>query len=224
MERYFTLCLGDATKTLNITNNIMKKYTFLLLFIFILAGRIGTAQNLSFGPMAGFNVSNLSGKEDTKSKVGLVAGGFFNYSSKNWFGVGVQILYSQLGAKLSASTDAINLNYLQVPILFTYYLSGDNSVGSFRPKLFLGPHVNFLLNAKNNAGADLNTNSAFYKSTELGVTLGGGFNYALADKIWLNFDVRYGVGLTDAKQSPNVDVSNRALGVNLGVSFPIGDI
>ena len=119
----------------------MKKYTFLFLFISLLAGHIGTAQNLSFGPTAGFSVSNLSGKEDTRSKVGLVAGGFFNYSSKNWFGVGVQILYNQLGAKLSASNDAINLNYLQVPVLLTYYLSGDNSVGSFRPKLFAGPHV-----------------------------------------------------------------------------------
>ena len=202
----------------------MKKYTFLFLFIFVLAGRMGTAQNLSFGPTAGFSVSNLSGKEDTRSKVGLVAGGFFNYSSKNWFGVGVQILYNQLGANLSSSTDAINLNYLQVPVLFTYYLSGDNSVGSFRPKLFLGPHVNFLLNAKNNAGNDLNPNGIYYKNTELGVTLGGGFNYALANKIWLNFDVRYGVGLTDAKQAPNTDVLNRALGVNVGLSFPIGDI
>ena len=202
----------------------MKQNTLKFIVLLLLAGNVATAQNLSFGPMAGLSVSNLSGKEDTRSKTGIVAGGFFNYSSKKWFGVGVQVLYNQLGAKLTASNDAINLNYLQVPVLLTYYLSGDNSVGSFRPKLFVGPHVNFLLNAKNNKGDDLNTNGAFYKSTDFGVTFGGGFNYALADRIWLNFDVRYGLGLTDVKQAPNVDVANRALGVNFGVSFPIGNI
>ena len=201
----------------------MKQNTLKFIVLLLLAGNLVSAQNLSFGPMAGLSVSGLSGKEDTRSKTGLVAGGFFNYSSKKWFGVGVQILYNQLGAKLSASNDAINLNYLQVPVLLTYYLSGNNSVGSFRPKLFAGPHMNFLLNAKNNAGNDLNSKGV-YKNSDFGVTLGGGFNYALANRIWLNFDVRYGIGLTDAKQAPDVDVSNRALGVNVGVSFPIGDI
>lgn len=201
----------------------MKQNTLKFVVLLLLAGNLVSAQNLSFGPMAGLSVSNLSGKEDTRSKTGLVAGGFFNYSSKKWFGVGVQVLYNQLGAKLSASNDAINLNYLQVPVLLTYYLSGDNSVGSFRPKLFAGPHVNFLLNAKNNAGNDLNSKGV-YKNSDFGVTLGGGFNYALADRIWLNFDVRYGIGLTDAKQAPDVDVANRAFGVNVGVSFPIGNI
>ena len=201
----------------------MKQNTLKFIVLLLLAGNLVSAQNLSFGPMAGLSVSNLSGKEDTRSKTGLVAGGFFNYSSKKWFGVGVQILYNQLGAKLSASNDAINLNYLQVPVLLTYYLSGNNSVGSFRPKLFVGPHVNFLLNAKNNKGDDLNPNGIKYNNTDFGVTLGGGFNYALADKIWLNFDVRYGLGLTDIQKNVDV-VSNRAFGVNLGVSFPIGDI
>ena len=202
----------------------MKKYTFLLLFIFLLAGRLGTAQNLSFGPMVGLNVTTLSGKDNTSSKAGLLAGGFFNYSSKNWFGVGVQFLYNQMGAKLDAPTEEINLNYLQVPVLFTYYFSGQNSPGSFRPKVFVGPHVNFLLNAKNKQGSDLNPNNLYYKNTELGVTLGGGFNYALMNQIWINVDARYGIGLTDATQAPITNITNRGLGLTVGLSFPLGNI
>lgn len=202
----------------------MKKHFLLIVVVFLLAGRLASAQNLSFGPMVGLNLTNLSGKNNTSTKAGLLAGGFFNYSSKNWFGLGVQILYNQMGAKLDAPSEEINLNYLQVPILFTYYLSGENKPGSFRPKLFAGPHVNFLLNAKNKDGNDLNPNSQFYKSTELGVTLGGGFNYALQNRMWLNVDARYGIGLTDATQAPNTNITNRGFGVNVGVSFPIGNM
>lgn len=203
----------------------MKKHTFLIVVVLLLAGRLGTAQsNLSFGPMVGVNVTSLSGKPNASSKAGLLAGGFFNYSSKNWFGVGVQFLYNQMGAKLDAPTEEINLNYLQVPVLFTYYFAGNNSPGSFRPKLFAGPHVNFLLNAKNKDGNDLNPNNLFYKDTELGVTLGGGFNYALQNRMWINVDARYGVGLTDATKAPNTNITNRGFGVNVGLSFPLGNI
>ena len=202
----------------------MKKHTVLILFVFLLAGRMGTAQNLSFGPMAGLNVTTLSGKDNISSKAGLLAGGFFNYSSKNWFGVGVQFLYNQMGAKLDAPTEEINLNYLQVPVLFTYYFSGQNAPGSFRPKVFVGPHVNFLLNAKNKQGNDLNPNNLYYKNTELGVTLGGGFNYALANQMWINVDARYAIGLTDATQAPITNITNRGLGLTIGLSFPLGNI
>lgn len=202
----------------------MKKHTLKCIVFLLLVGNLATAQNLSFGPMAGLNVTSLSGKPNTSSKTGLLTGGFFNYSSKNWFGVGVQFLYNQMGAKLDAPSEEINLNYLQVPVLFTYYFSGENKPGSFRPKLFAGPHVNFLLNAKNKEGNDLNPNDLFYNNTELGVTLGGGFNYALQNQIWINVDARYGIGLTDATKAPNTDITNRGFGLTVGLSFPIGNI
>lgn len=202
----------------------MKQNTLKFIVLLLLAGNLASAQNLSFGPMVGLNVTSLSGKPNSSSKAGLLAGGFFNYSSKNWFGVGVQFLYNQAGAKLDAPTEEINLNYLQVPVLFTYYFAGQNTPGSFRPKLFAGPHANFLLNAKNKEGNDLNPNGNFYKSTDFGVTLGGGFNCALQNQMWINVDARYGIGLTDATQAPNINISNRGFGLTVGLSFPLGTI
>ncbi len=202
----------------------MKIKSLLLVTTFFLMSRLGNAQNLSFGPMAGLNISSLNNLENSSSKAGLLAGAFFNYSSKNWFGLGVQVVYNGLGAKLTTPVETIKLNYIQVPILATYYLAGGNTQGSFRPKFFAGPHINFLMNAKNKDGNDLNPNNLYYKSTELGLTFGAGFNYAVMDKTWLNFDVRYGVGLTDATQAPKVNITNNAFAITLGLSFPIGNI
>ncbi|MDR6565003.1 MULTISPECIES: porin family protein [unclassified Arcicella] len=202
----------------------MNKKTGLFIVAILLVASLSKAQNLSFGPMAGVNFSNLSSNDNTSTKTGLAAGAFFNYSSKNWFGVGVQVLYNELGAKVKNVDNSINLNYLQVPVLFTYYFAGENTAGSFRPKLFVGPHVNFLLNAKDKNGIDLNPNGQNFSSTDFGVTVGGGFNYALADQIWLNVDARYGLGLTDATKSTTSNSMNRNLGINVGVSFPIGNL
>lgn len=202
----------------------MKIKSLLLATTLFFMSRMGNAQNLSFGPMAGLNISSLNNLQNSSSKAGLLAGAFFNYSSKNWFGLGVQVVYNGLGAKLTTPTETIRLNYIQIPILATYYLAGSNTQGSFRPKFFAGPHVNFLMNAKNKDGNDLNPNNLYYKSTELGITFGAGFNYAVMDKTWLNFDVRYGVGLTDATQAPKINITNNAFAITLGVSFPIGSI
>lgn len=202
----------------------MKNKVILFIATLMFMTQLSKAQNLSFGPMAGVNFSTLSGTENTKSKTGLLAGAFVNYSSKNWFGLGVQVLYNQAGASLVTPVESVNLNYLQIPILATYYFGEGNSTGSFRPKLFAGPHVNFLLNAKNKDGNDLNPEGKFYKKSDLGITFGGGFNYALAEKTWLNFDVRYGLGLTNIAQQGNTDIMNRGLGFTLGVSFPLGNI
>ncbi|MEA5458434.1 porin family protein [Arcicella sp. LKC2W] len=202
----------------------MKKQSILFIATLMFICQLSVAQNLSFGPMAGVNFSTLSGTENTKSKTGLLAGAFLNYSSKNWFGLGVQVLYNQAGASLVTPVESVNLNYLQIPILATYYFGEGNKTGSFRPKLFAGPHVNFLLNAQNKDGNDLNPEGKFYKNSDLGLTFGGGFNYALAEKTWLNFDVRYGLGLTNIAQQGNIDIMNRGLGFTLGVSFPLGNI
>jgi opacity protein-like surface antigen len=44
---------------------------------------------------------------------------------------------------------------------------------------------------------DLNQGGAYYNKTDVGLTLGAGVNYALSQKMWLNLDARYGLGLTD---------------------------
>jgi hypothetical protein len=201
----------------------MKKSVFTLALVL---GMIGTGiaqENVSIGPMVGLSVANLRGDiVNNNWKTGATLGGFYNYSSESGFGFSGQLLYTQLGADINNKTNEINLHYLQVPLLLTYFMGRRGE--AFRPKLFVGPSLNFLLGAKDINGNDINGegSNSTYRPFDLGATAGIGFNYRVDPKVWLNFDVRYGVGLVDITRSDANKRYNQNVGINLGVSFPFG--
>lgn len=202
---------------------MIKKIAFVVAFAFI--SQLTIAQNLSFGPIVGANFSELYNLSNSSTKTGAKFGAFINYSTEKSFGVGLQVYYNQLGANTANSTDKLKLNYIEVPLLATYYLGHGISQGSFRPKVFIGPHVDFLLNAADSRGNDVNPNGSTINSVDYGVTVGAGLNYALAKKTWLNFDIRYAAGLSDVYKSPALStVRNNNISINVGVSFPIGNL
>ena len=200
------------------------KTTAKYFIIMSLMSNVAFAQeNISIGPIVGVSIANLRGDiANNDWKAGLTAGGFFNYSSNSGLGVSGQVLFTQLGAQINNKTNDIGLNYVQVPILLTYFLGQKGK--SIRPKVFIGPHVNFLLSAKDRNGNDIagETNNPNYNSIDGGLTLGAGLNYRLNDKIWLNLDARYGLGLADITKSSANKLMNQNFGINLGVSFPFG--
>lgn len=180
-------------------------------------------ENISIGPIFGTSISNLRGDISNNNwKAGLTVGGFYNYSSRSGFGFSGQLLYTQMGAKINNKTDEINLNYLQVPLFATFFFGKPGNV--LRPKLFLGPTANFLLSARNEESESIrgDRNNRQYYPFDLGITGGAGLNYLINQKVWLNFDVRYGVGLLDVSKNPSTFLANNNWGINLGVSFPFG--
>ena len=202
----------------------MKKPISIVLFFILTASSGAIAQeNVSIGPIIGTSTANLRGDiSNTNWKTGLTVGGFYNYSSKSGFGFSGQLLYTQLGARVNNRTNEINLNYLQIPLLATFFLGRPGN--SVRPKLFLGPTANFLLNVHDKDGNSLNgdTRNRNYYPFDLGLMGGAGLNCLVNQKIWLNFDVRYGVGLLDVSRSPSNFIANNSWGVMAGVSFPFG--
>ena len=196
----------------------------IILLAFLCAGFSASAQeNVSIGPIAGVSIANFRGDvSNTDWKPGLTVGGFYNYSSKTGFGFSGQLLFTQMGAQTDNKTNEINLNYIQLPLLATFFFGkyGDK----FRPKLFLGPNLNFMVSAKDKNGNNINgdSNNRVFNPFDLGLTFGGGLNYKLHEKIWLNFDVRYGLGLLDVTKDNNTSVMNSNWGINLGLSFPLG--
>jgi hypothetical protein len=180
------------------------------------------ARNLSAGPVIGFNVSNIRGDiSSNSSKIGLVAGGFFNYSIVEHFGISGQITYNQLGANFSNGQFAnrLKLNYLNVPVLAVFYFGQGLRPGTVRPKLFIGPHANFLLAAKDKNG----NKYPEINPVDFGATFGGGVNIALQNQRWINLDVRYGLGLSDIHKPTNTVWRNGAFSATLGISFPLGN-
>ncbi|WP_373514446.1 porin family protein [Persicitalea sp.] len=201
----------------------MKKRIQYVVFCLIISSTAFAQENVSVGPIVGASIANLRGDISNNDwKTGLTVGGFYNYSSNSGLGVSGQLLFTQLGAQVQNKTNDIKLNYIQVPILLTYFLG--RSGQSVRPKLFIGPHINFLLGAKDRNGNDIygSTDNRNYNAIDAGLTLGAGFNYRLKNKVWLNADLRYGLGLVDITKSDANKLMNHNIGINLGVSFPFG--
>jgi outer membrane protein W len=202
----------------------MKKIILLSTSLVLFTTLISRAQeNISIGPMVGVSIANLRGDiANNDWKPGATVGAFFNYSAESGFGFTGNLLYTQLGAQTNNKSNKLNLNYVQLPLLLTYYLGQRGN--PVRPKLFLGPHLGFLVGAtdanRNNLNGD--ANSRVYNGFDLGATLGAGLNVRVGQKLWLNTDVRYGLGLLDvSKQDPRT-WKNQNWGINMGLSFPFG--
>jgi outer membrane protein W len=118
------------------------------------------------------------------------------------------------------------MNYLRIPLKFQYFFGdlGDN----VRPKLFIGPSFAFLMGGKTEVRSGEVTTTIDSKDTfenfDVGLHIGAGFNYRLAERTWLNFDVAYTHGLLDVAGSKSgSDAQNRLVNVNLGVAFGFGE-
>lgn len=193
--------------------------------VLALLSQITSAQNLSFGPIVGANFSELHNLANSSSKTGVKLGAFVNYSTEKSFGLGLQVYYNQLGANIGNNTGKLKLSYIEVPLLATYYLGSSIKQGAIRPKVFIGPHVDFLLDAVDSNGISLNTGGTTINKVDYGVTVGAGLNYALANQTWLNFDVRYAAGLADVYKTATLStVRNNNISINLGISFPLGNL
>jgi len=187
-----------------------------------------------FGIKAGMNVSSLSTDSelsDQASKIGFNAGLFMNAPIAENFSIQPELLYNNLGSKVTRSTTvngttytaeyARHLDYLSVPVMFQY-----NATPSFY--LEAGPEFGFLVSAKdkykstqngtpqNVATNDLNTDD--FNKFNLGVGLGAGYYFTPN----VGLTARYVAGFTDiAKDRPSGSdaVKNNVFQVGLAYKF-----
>jgi len=129
-------------------------------------------------------------------------------------------------------TNNTNLNYIRVPLKLSYFFGGLGD--KFRPKLYAGPSLGFLVGGKTKfetenlaSGAVVKTETDSknnYKSFDFGVMGGIGFNYRIGTATWLNLDLNYTNGLTDVTKGESNWNANRNYGIAVGVAFPLGTI
>jgi outer membrane protein W len=176
---------------------------------------IAQTNNFSIGPRAGINIANVSNLDNTKASVGPVVGITSTYSFAQTSGVTLDVLYSQEGYDLDNGIK-VNINYLQVPFYYDLFFG---SLGeAFRPKVYIGVAPGFLLSAKS---GDTDVSESL---TNVVVSLSGGlgFYYRIADRVWLNTDLRSYLGLTDVREEAfrNGDkVAGRNIQLSAGVAF-----
>jgi outer membrane protein W len=178
----------------------------------------------SIGPEVGVNFSKFGRDANTNDmKAGILAGAFVTYSIVNNFGITTKFLLSQRGYHrqntILNKPEDLTLNYIEVPILARFFL---NKSGRFRPNLFVGPSLNFLMGATNKLGNDdakkiLNYKDV-YNTFDFGVTGGLGLNFAIADETRILLDARYVYGLSDVTKSSE-NANNQTISISAGVQF-----
>lgn len=202
-------------------NQINVRILAILSFLVLSSILETSAQNTSIGLRLGSNLANVSGKNTDDNSINLRTnfGALLTYSISSDFGITAEINYSGKGSKNSESDININLNYLEIPIYVNYFLG--NPEATFRPKLILGGYLGYLMSAKV-ARADV---SESYSNSDVGLLLGGGGHYRLKGDNWLNFDVRYNLGLSNiTPRLPNdLALRNGVLSLNLAWTFPLGN-
>jgi outer membrane protein W len=175
----------------------------------------GQASNFSIGPRAGINIATVSNLDNIKAAIGPVFGLTSTYSFAESSGVTLDILYSQEGYKVDNGPQ-IKLNYIQVPVYFDLFFGKLGE--AFRPKVYVGVAPGFFLSGK----SDDTEISDGYTSVIVSLTGGLGFNYRIADRVWLNADLRSYLGLSDIRDKAyqNGDkIAGRNVQLSAGVAF-----
>ncbi len=179
-------------------------------------------QEFSIGPTIGINnawISDAPG--DTRGLLGFNAGLTMVYSTEEHWGLGLDLKYSGEGV-VTEQRGAIaktRLHYVRVPLKLYHFF---NDFGNdFRPKIYVGPSFGFLAGGKTEQFLEVGTievdSKDLYEPFDLGLTFGTGFNYRIASRTWLNFDLAYGHGFTDIVKSGKG--FNRNLNLNLGIAW-----
>ena len=189
----------------------MKKLLFVL-STFIGVHSFAQTSVTTFGAKGGVNFSSISDKgyDDTKTRTGFHAGLFANMPISDNFSIQPEVLYSQEGAKVTynsgKSHNQLNLDYIQVPIMFQV-----RPVKQFY--IEAGPQFGFLVNAK--AKGDVAVGNNIAANTTLDVKdqtksfnfgLGAGLGYDITENIGIG--ARYNFGLSDINKNGNTNINN----------------
>ena len=178
------------------------------------------------------NVSSLSedaSLSDQGSKIGFNAGVFMNAPIAENFSIQPEVLYNDLGSKVTRSTTVLgntysadysrNLGYISVPVMFQY-----NATPGFY--LEAGPQFGFLVSANDKFKSSTNgsTNNSNivaldkdnFNTFDFGIGLGAGYYFTPS----LGLTARYTAGLSDIiKDNSGDSVKNNVFQVGLAYKF-----
>lgn len=205
----------------------MKKL-LLIVAIGVLGFTIGNAQATSgdfeLGLGAGVNFAGVSDIEGQNTAGGLTSfniGAIGEYYFSDRWGIKAKLTYDSKGwgdgfitsENFDTITTDFKLNYLTIPIMANWHF------GSTRKwYLNFGPYIGILLNAEDSElGLDLKES---FKSTDIGLALGIGYKFNIAEntKLYIEYDEQ--AGFTDIFEENNGDaISNRRSSFNVGILF-----
>ena len=181
------------------------------------------APHAQWGVLAGANFAKLSDVDGIDTRTGVVVGLSADFSLANNFGVEIDGLYSQQGAKESGEGDDLTLHvdYVAVPVLLRYNFPTHSTV---RPFVVLGPQVGFRVKCEASVGSDSASCDDFAgenaKSVDFSGTVGAGLGFKVG-KEELSLQARYNMGFTNVFSDSGSDTKpkNKVISVMAGFSF-----
>ncbi|MFH4966480.1 porin family protein [Gaetbulibacter sp. M235] len=175
----------------------MKK--ILLLVLVLSTSFYGFSQDTKFGVRAGLNVSNLdfdgTSLANNDHRNGFVIGFFAEYSFSNAVSISPELQFSAEGAK----PEPLQLDYIQMPILFNFKLS---------PKMFfnIGPQVGLKIDK-----VDDGIRNFAYSGV-------GGLSYNVTPMIFI--DARYIYGISNIfDDNLGIEAKNSTMQFGVGYKF-----
>ncbi len=186
------------------TISIMKK--IFMIAAMMVATLTASAQNevgqITLKPTAGINISTLTKADDSKMKVGLVAGVDAEYGVAENFGVSAGVFYSMQGCGVKNIDDKIKMDYITIPILAQYYPVKGLAIKA-------GVQPGFCVNAKL-GDAKIDNKKGFDLSIPVGLS------YEISSFV---IDARYNLGLT--KVFDGAKSKNSVIQITVGYKFPL---
>jgi len=174
-----------------------KKTIFIAIGLLVISNLTAFSQNFKFGLVAGFDIANAhltnkpDGFGDNQVYYPMIAynfNGYIGYKKTESWGLSIEPGFIQKGGRQKSSDDYIrfNLNYIQLPVLFDYYIADKFYVS-------IGPELSYMMNAKVKSKDNSNDITDLYdRRFELSGLVG--INYRIIDK--LDIGLRYNHGLT----------------------------
>jgi len=181
----------------------MKK--LILLVFTILISSTSFAQGIDVGIKAGANFSTLTDVSDVSTRTGLLIGAFVTLKFTDKMALQGDILYSQQGAKGENGFDDLELDYINFPIVFKYYIVK-------RLNIQAGPQFGSVVNDNYNSGFesfDVSGVVGIGLDLPLGLRVTGRYGFGLNDIAFVNY---YGEGIT-------TNAKNSVFSLTAGFSF-----
>ena len=173
------------------------------------------AKSMVINPQAGVTWSDYSFDDDISlsdesGRVGYALGGNVRFGTRLYFSPG--LYYQQTGFEATAVdsitaedfTADVGVNSVYLPLLFGYFLSPSSTAtnpASTGLRLYAGPAITFVTSVGDN---DFGIEKDDYSSTIVGGVLGAGFDLSV-----VTFDLSYEIGLSDAFDDDNDDVTTK---------------
>ena len=196
-------------------------------FVLIAAAIVSVSAmaQVQFGGKVGFDMTNFWGSDvEHAMKPGYQVGLMMEYQFNDKFGIAPEVVFAVQGGKsklfdldiskqgfnLTATDIKYNTNYINVPVMFKYYV-----VPSF--SIDFGPQVGFNVYSKIDAkGLDkpIDVKEAT-KTVDFGLGLGG--TYDISDNAFVQ--ARYTMGLTKVYKDEYVLDDNNAKNGNIQIAF-----